>query len=177
VTKAEREKPVVLEGVWENLERYKNVTTNGLDPARFSLMTPEVVRFVRPAGRAVALPISALIFGVALTAVTALWLVTPPVMARLIVDTLGYSLPSEIAATSICILSLYLIALVVSIAINMSFKESRERMAMWMGRHVLLFGIDLFLMSRTLASPGFARNLGIRRRGGRPAFCWCPVVR
>jgi hypothetical protein len=28
-----------------------------------------------------------------------------------------------------------------------------------------------------LASPGFARNLGIRRRGGRRAFCWCPVVR
>ncbi len=28
-----------------------------------------------------------------------------------------------------------------------------------------------------LASPGFARNLGIRRRCGRPAFCWCPVVR
>jgi hypothetical protein len=29
----------------------------------------------------------------------------------------------------------------------------------------------------SLASPGFARNLGIRRRNGRPAFCWCPVVR
>ncbi len=28
-----------------------------------------------------------------------------------------------------------------------------------------------------LASPGFAGNLGVRRRGGRPAFCWCPVVR
>jgi hypothetical protein len=28
-----------------------------------------------------------------------------------------------------------------------------------------------------LASPGFARNLGVRRRDGRPAFCWCPVVR
>ena len=28
-----------------------------------------------------------------------------------------------------------------------------------------------------LANPGFARNLGVRRRSGRPAFCWCPVVR
>jgi hypothetical protein len=37
---------------------------------------------------------------------------------------------------------------------------------------------DNFIAEITeLASPGFARNLGIRRRGGRRAFCWCPVVR
>ena len=40
-----------------------------------------------------------------------------------------------------------------------------------------LFNANFDVLLYDLASPGFARNLGIRRRGGRPAFCWCPVVR
>jgi hypothetical protein len=57
--------------------------------------------------------------------------------------------------------------------------NNRGQMRFMCFKGALNAGLFIVFLSRLikLASPGFVGHMGLRRRGGRRTFCWCPVVR
>ncbi len=140
-------------GLWLVLDRYKDFIIDGLDLLSFCLLTPQVVRFLQPAAKAIASPVVGIVYTfVCITLLGVYTIHVVPKLEGIFVKRLDLSPSHDLVVILVTILPEILLFAIMLMLIFVLFKgETWGRAVGWFSRNIFLFGIILFLISRAMA--------------------------
>ena len=140
-------------GFWLVLDRYKDFIIDGLDLLSFCLLTPQVVRFLQPAAKAIASPVVGVVYTfVCITLLGVYTIHVVPKLVGIVVNRLDLSPSHNLVGIFIAMLPEFLLFAVMLILVFVLFKgETWGQAVGWLSRNIFLFGIILFLISRAVA--------------------------